>query len=123
MRLTECLFVCLAGCSLASVVPHGQTVLHLPGEFPPRNPPIVNPIRAPYQDPKQPTWLRVEDLLSRMPMREKMAQLMQGELEKWVDFTTGEFNISGMKVHMFYHSGMLRGTRSTRTGYEYRDLC
>ncbi|KAG2415815.1 hypothetical protein HFD88_007007 [Aspergillus terreus] len=108
MRLTDCLFACLAGCSLASVVPNGQTVLRLPGEIPPRNPPIVNPIRAPYQDPKQPTWLRVEDLLSRMPMREKMAQLMQGELEKWVDFTTGEFNISGMKDHMFYHSGMLR---------------
>ncbi|GES65671.1 glycoside hydrolase [Aspergillus terreus] len=108
MRLTDCLFVCLAGCSLASVAPHGQTALRLPGEIPPRNPPIVNPIRAPYQDPKQPTWLRVEDLLSRMPMREKMAQLMQGELEKWVDFRTGEFNISGMKDHMFYHSGMLR---------------
>jgi hypothetical protein len=47
-----------------------------------------------------------------MPMREKMAQLMQGELEKWVDFKTGQFNISGMKDHMFYHSGMLRGKGS-----------
>jgi hypothetical protein len=46
--------------------------------IPPRNPPIVNPTRALYQDPEQETALRVEDLLSRMPMREKMAQLMQG---------------------------------------------
>ncbi|RAH47118.1 glycoside hydrolase [Aspergillus brunneoviolaceus CBS 621.78] len=44
---------------------------------PPRDPPIVNPTRAPYQDPNLETVLRVEDLLSRMPMREKMAQLMQ----------------------------------------------
>ncbi|KAJ5657145.1 uncharacterized protein N7484_000794 [Penicillium longicatenatum] len=80
----------------------------LSGKVPPRDPPILNPIRAPYQDFNQPTWLRVEDILSRMPIREKMAQLMQGELEKWVDFRTGEFNISGMKEHMFYHSGMLR---------------
>jgi hypothetical protein len=53
---------------------------HGAGPAPPRNPDIVNPTRAPYQDPAQPTWLRVEDLLSRMPIREKMAQLMQGTL-------------------------------------------
>lgn len=52
---------------------------NLPGNIPPRNPPIVKQIRAPYQDPSIETDLRVEDLLSRMPMREKMAQLMQGK--------------------------------------------
>ncbi|KAJ5662176.1 uncharacterized protein N7477_009792 [Penicillium maclennaniae] len=32
-----------------------------------------------------------------------------------VDFETGEFNISGMKDHMFYHSGMLRVSRPMTT--------
>ncbi|PYH44080.1 glycoside hydrolase [Aspergillus saccharolyticus JOP 1030-1] len=75
---------------------------------PPRDPPIVSPARAPYQDPNLETALRVEDLLSRMPMREKMAQLMQGELDRFVDFDTGYVNQTAMKDHMFYHSSMLR---------------
>jgi hypothetical protein len=33
-----------------------------------------------------------------------------GDIADWVDFETGEFNVSGMKDHMFYHSGMLRGS-------------
>ncbi|KAL4892376.1 glycoside hydrolase superfamily [Aspergillus ambiguus] len=108
MRFGTHVAVCLASYSSAVSGAYSQSVFGALDEIPPRNPPIVNPIRAPYQDPKQPTWLRVEDLLSRMPMREKMAQLMQGELQKWVDFETGSFNISEMKDHMFYHSGMLR---------------
>lgn len=32
-----------------------------------------------------------------------------GELARWVDFDKSEFNLTAMKDHMFYHSGMLRG--------------
>lgn len=109
MKIAEQFVISLAASSVVTPDFECSSANTLPGEIPPRDPPIVNPVRAPYQDPNQETWLRVEDLLSRMPMREKMAQLMQGELERWVDFDTGKFNISGMKDHMFYHSGMLRG--------------
>ncbi|KAJ6126971.1 hypothetical protein N7523_002583 [Penicillium sp. IBT 18751x] len=108
MKIIEQVVLGLAAFRIADPEDEWFSPTTLPGKIPPRDPPIVNPVRAPYQDPNQPTWLRVEDLLSRMPMREKMAQLMQGEMKNWVDFETGEFNISGMKDHMFYHSGMLR---------------
>ncbi|RAK81877.1 glycoside hydrolase [Aspergillus fijiensis CBS 313.89] len=102
------------GTLVVSGVAQARTATSASGS-PPRDPPIVNPTRAPYQDPNLETVLRVEDLLSRMPMREKMAQLMQGELDRFVDFDTGYVNETAMKDHMFYHSSMLRGSypRST----------
>lgn len=68
------------GTLVVSGVAQARTATSASGS-PPRDPPIVNPTRAPYQDPNLETVLRVEDLLSRMPMREKMAQLMQGHLD------------------------------------------
>jgi hypothetical protein len=32
-----------------------------------------------------------------------------GDIAYWVNFDTGEVNVTAMKDHMFYHSGMLRG--------------
>ncbi|KAL2784742.1 glycoside hydrolase superfamily [Aspergillus keveii] len=82
-------------------MPEGEKALDdILRSIPPRNPPIVNPTRALYQDPEQETALRIEDLLSRMPMREKMAQLMQGDIAYWVNFDTGEVNVTAMKDHM-----------------------
>lgn len=109
MKVASHIVLGLTASSIADLEDFCAPIRRLEGGTPAQDPPVVNPIGAPYQDPNQPTWLRVEDLLSRMPLREKQAQLMQGELERWVNFDTGEFNVTGMKDHMFYHPSMLRG--------------
>ncbi|PYI33826.1 glycoside hydrolase [Aspergillus indologenus CBS 114.80] len=74
----------------------------------PRESRVTNATRALYQDPNLETAVRVEDLLSQMTLREKMAQLMQGEMNGFVDFETECVNKSAMRTHMFNHTGMLR---------------
>ncbi|RAH67586.1 glycoside hydrolase [Aspergillus aculeatinus CBS 121060] len=74
----------------------------------PQESPATKSARALYQDPNLETAVRVQDLLSQMTLREKMAQLMQGELNSFVDFETEYINETSMRNHMFNHTGMLR---------------
>lgn len=48
---------------------------------------------------------RVSDLLSRMTIQEKAAQLVQGDtMANWINTTTGEFNASGLAWNMKYRA-------------------
>lgn len=51
---------------------------------------------APYKDPSLPVEARVEDLLGRMTIHEKAAQLMQGDISNWLNTTSGAFNHTGL---------------------------
>ena len=52
--------------------------------------------RAPYKNPRLPVDARVQDLVSRMTIEEKAAQLMQGDISNWLNTTSGTFNHSGL---------------------------
>ena len=49
-----------------------------------------------YKDPSTSIDDRVSDLLSRMTIEEKTAQLMQGDIPNWINTTTNAFNYSGL---------------------------
>lgn len=49
-----------------------------------------------YKDPSASIDVRVADLLSRMTIEEKTAQLMQGDLTNWLNITNDAFNASGL---------------------------
>ena len=49
-----------------------------------------------YKDPSTSIDDRVSDLLSRMTIEEKTAQLMQGDISNWINTTTNAFNYSGL---------------------------
>ncbi|KAL1952813.1 hypothetical protein VTO42DRAFT_4132 [Malbranchea cinnamomea] len=49
-----------------------------------------------YKDPTASIDDRVADLLSRMTIQEKAAQLVQGDLANWINTTTNEFNYTGL---------------------------
>ena len=51
---------------------------------------------APYKDPSLPVETRVQDLVRRMTIEEKAAQLMQGDISNWLNTTSGAFNHSGL---------------------------
>lgn len=51
---------------------------------------------APYKDARLSVEDRVQDLLSRMTIQEKAAQLMQGDISNWLNTTSGTFNHSGL---------------------------
>jgi beta-glucosidase len=51
---------------------------------------------APYKDRSLAVEDRVQDLVSRMTIEEKTAQLMQGDISNWLNTTTGIFNHSGL---------------------------
>jgi beta-glucosidase len=53
-----------------------------------------------YRDTTADIEARVADLLSRMSVADKTAQLMQGGMESWLDVKTGEFNTSGLSAAM-----------------------
>ncbi|KAL1306299.1 hypothetical protein AAFC00_004383 [Neodothiora populina] len=59
-----------------------------------------------YKDASQPVEARVQDLLSRMTLEEKVAQLMQGDLGNWLNTTTGAFNRTGLVDNMQTKAGM-----------------
>jgi beta-glucosidase len=52
----------------------------------------TNTSMALYRNESAPVSSRVADLLSRMTVAEKTAQLMQGGMESWIDVKTGVFN-------------------------------
>jgi len=58
-----------------------------------------------YKDASQPVEARVQDLLSRMTIQEKMAQLMQGDISNWINTTSGAFNQSGLVANMEMKAG------------------
>jgi beta-glucosidase len=53
-----------------------------------------------YKDPTADVEDRVTDLLSRMTVQEKAAQLVQGDFESWIDTETNAFNYTGLVENM-----------------------
>jgi beta-glucosidase len=58
-----------------------------------------------YKDPNAPIEARVQDLLSRMTIEDKMAQLMQGDISNWMNTTNDAFNYSGLVANMETKAG------------------
>ncbi|CZT46783.1 related to beta-glucosidase [Rhynchosporium secalis] len=58
-----------------------------------------------YKDPKAGVDDRVADLLSRMTIEEKTAQLIQGDISNWINTTTNAFNASGLAQSMATRAG------------------
>ena len=58
-----------------------------------------------YMNPSASVDDRVQDLLSRMTLEEKIGQLMQGDVSNWLNTTTGAFNMSGLVDNMQYKAG------------------
>ncbi|KAJ5519302.1 hypothetical protein N7453_001724 [Penicillium expansum] len=58
-----------------------------------------------YKDASLPVEERVSDLLSRMTIEEKTAQLIQGDIANWMNSTTGAFNESGLIENMALKAG------------------
>lgn len=48
---------------------------------------------------------RVADLLSRMTVADKTAQLIQGDISNWINTTTNEFNATGLVWNMATRAG------------------
>ncbi|PWY79124.1 beta-glucosidase [Aspergillus heteromorphus CBS 117.55] len=64
-----------------------------------------NASRPLYKDPHAPVEARVSDLLGRMTIQDKMAQLMQGDIGNWMNSTDGSFNYSGLVANMEMKAG------------------
>lgn len=47
---------------------------------------------------------RVSDLLGRMTIQDKAAQLVQGDISNWLNTTDGSFNASGLAFNMEYRA-------------------
>ncbi|KAI0010359.1 glycoside hydrolase superfamily [Xylariaceae sp. FL0662B] len=62
------------------------------------NPPV-------YKDPTATVENRVADLLSRMTIEEKTAQLVQGDLRNWINIEDGTLNQTGLEWSMQYRAG------------------
>ncbi|KAI0169242.1 glycoside hydrolase family 3 protein [Hypoxylon sp. FL1284] len=58
-----------------------------------------------YKDPTAPVEDRVSDLLSRMTIEDKTAQLVQGDLRNWIDTTDGSLNETGLEWSMRSRAG------------------
>ncbi|KAF3400770.1 Periplasmic beta-glucosidase [Talaromyces pinophilus] len=65
----------------------------------------ANSSSPPYKNPHLPVEQRVADLLGRMTIEDKMAQLMQGDITNWMNQTTGAFNSSGLIANMEEKAG------------------
>ncbi|KAH8879931.1 glycoside hydrolase [Thozetella sp. PMI_491] len=59
--------------------------------------PVYKNARAPVED-------RISDLLSRMTIEDKAAQLVQGDISNWINTTDGSFNASGLAWNMKYRA-------------------
>jgi beta-glucosidase len=58
-----------------------------------------------YKDPNASVDDRVADLLSRMTIEEKGAQLIQGDISNWINTTTDAYNASGLVWNMDVRAG------------------
>ena len=64
-----------------------------------------NTTTAIYKDPDLPVDDRVADLLARMTIEEKTAQLVQGDVRNWLNDTDGSFNETGLEWNMAHRAG------------------
>ena len=60
---------------------------------------------ATYKDPSASVEARVADLLSRMTIEEKTAQLIQGDISNWINTTTNAFNATGLEWNFANRGG------------------
>ncbi|RYF40112.1 MAG: hypothetical protein EOO38_22360, partial [Cytophagaceae bacterium] len=60
---------------------------------------------ATYKDASASIDARVSDLLSRMTVEEKTAQLIQGDSSNWINTTTNAFNSSGLEWNFRERAG------------------
>ncbi|KAF2136178.1 glycoside hydrolase family 3 protein [Aplosporella prunicola CBS 121167] len=58
-----------------------------------------------YKDPSASVDDRVADLLSRMTIQDKTAQLLQGDITNFINDTTNEFNYTGLVDNMEWGAG------------------
>ncbi|OOQ91210.1 putative beta-glucosidase [Penicillium brasilianum] len=58
-----------------------------------------------YKDASASVDKRVKDLLGRMTIEDKMAQLMQGDITNWLNQTSGAFNYTGLVTNMEMKAG------------------
>ncbi|KUI69638.1 Periplasmic beta-glucosidase [Cytospora mali] len=58
-----------------------------------------------YKNPNATIDDRVADLLGRMTIQDKTAQLVQGDISNWINVTDGSFNASGLEWNMEYRAG------------------
>lgn len=57
-----------------------------------------------YKDPRAKIDDRVADLLERMTLEDKAAQLVQGDIANWINTTDGTFNRTGLEWSMKYRA-------------------
>lgn len=58
-----------------------------------------------YKNPKASIDDRVADLLSRMTIEDKTAQLIQGDISNWINTTDDSFNATGLAWNMATRAG------------------
>ncbi|ROV87419.1 hypothetical protein VMCG_10709 [Cytospora schulzeri] len=58
-----------------------------------------------YKNPNATIEDRVADLLGRMTIQDKTAQLVQGDISNWINVTDGTFNASGLEWNMETRAG------------------
>jgi beta-glucosidase len=58
-----------------------------------------------YKNPNASVDARVADLLSRMTIADKTAQLIQGDISNWINTTTDAFNATGLAWNMATRAG------------------
>lgn len=57
-----------------------------------------------YRNPDAAIEDRVSDLLGRMSVKEKMAQLIQGDMENYLNLSDGSLNRTGLEWNMEYRA-------------------
>lgn len=62
---------------------------------------------AVYRDAEAPVEDRVSDLLQRMSVKEKMAQLIQGDMSNYLNLTDATFNRTGLEWNMEYRANSI----------------
>lgn len=81
-----------------------------------------------YKNPNATIDDRVADLLGRMTLEEKTAQLVQGDLSNWLNVTDGRFNASGLEwsmqaragsFYVGYYTNWTTLSDGIRTGQDY----
>ncbi|EON99739.1 putative beta- protein [Phaeoacremonium minimum UCRPA7] len=59
-----------------------------------------------YKNPNATVDDRIADLLKRMTIEDKTAQLIQGDISNWINTTDGTFNATGLEWNMKYRASM-----------------
>ena len=57
-----------------------------------------------YRNPEAAVDDRVSDLLKRMSVKEKMAQVIQGDMSNYIDLVDGTLNQTGLEWNMEYRA-------------------